>query len=245
MGEIKQSIFIILPCYNEEASIEALVKRIHESCRHINYSIMTVDDGSTDQTAKILTRLQRDFPIVLLRHSRNLGLQAALRTGLEKAVRTVKGSDAIVVMDADQTHNPFYIPAMITNLSKGHDVVVASRYVKGGKQVGVPFHRRVLSRGMSILSRLFFRLPVKDVTSGYRCYRADVFGKIIDKYGPNFIESRGFEVAFELLVKGHKVGAKMTEMPIVLDYSNKKSRSKLGIQRTIYDYLKLMTKLRG
>jgi len=238
-----QSVFIVLPCYNEEANIESLVKSINHSCSGIDHTIIAVDDGSKDQTSIILTRLQKNFPIVLSRHSRNLGLQAALRTGLRRAVAIGKPGSAIVVMDADLTHNPFYISTMMADLTKGCDVVVASRYAKGGKQIGVPFHRRVLSRGISILGNIFFRLPVKDVTSGYRCYRAEIINRIIDKYGSRFIESKGFEVSFELLVKAYSVGAKIVEIPFVLDYSKKRSKSKLRVQHTIRNYLKLITKL--
>jgi hypothetical protein len=97
-------------------------------------------------------------------------------------------------------------PQMITRLSTGHDLVIGSRCAKGGGQIGVPFYRRVLSRGINIFSRFLFGLPVKDVTSGYQYYKANILRKIVDRYGPDFIESRGFEVAFELLVKAHKLG---------------------------------------
>jgi dolichol-phosphate mannosyltransferase len=133
---------------------------------------------------------------------------------------------------------------MFIRSSADYDVIIGSRYVKGGLQKGVVPYRRILSRGISMFSRTLFRLPVRDVTSGYRCYKADILRKIISTYGENFIESKGFEVAFELLIKAYRLRAKMTEIPIVLDYSKKKGKSKLKIQKTVFNYLKLMYRLR-
>jgi dolichol-phosphate mannosyltransferase len=210
----------------------------------LNYAIIAVDDGSTDNTASILSSLQNGFPIMLLKHPKNLGLQAALRTGFKKAVQIARNGDTIAVLDADLTHDPSYVPVMMKSVRASYDVVIGSRYVRGGRQLGVAPHRRILSRGISLFSKLLFRLSVKDVTSGFRCYKASIVRKIVNTYGPNFIESKGFEVAFELLVKAHKLGAKMSEVPIVLDYSKKKGRSKLKIQKTIFNYLRLMYRLR-
>ncbi|MBS7633590.1 glycosyltransferase [Candidatus Bathyarchaeota archaeon] len=234
-------VFVVLPCYNEEMSLSLLAERIDEACAKMDYSVIAVDDGSKDQTYATLLKLQKHFPIIIKRHTRNMGLQAALRTGLTKAASTAKDNgDGIVVMDADLTHDPKYIPHMIAALAKGYDVAIGSRYVKGGVQLGVPVHRQVLSIGMRFVSMCLFRLPVRDVTSGYRAYRAELLKRLLATYGDSFIESKGFEVAFELLIKTCKLGARFAEIPLRLDYSKKKSRSKLAVQKTIFNYFKLI-----
>ncbi|MDH7564174.1 MAG: glycosyltransferase [Candidatus Bathyarchaeota archaeon] len=233
-------VLVVLPCYNEEMSLSLLAERIDKACTRVDYTIIAVDDGSKDRTYATLLELQKHFPTIIEKHARNMGLQAALRTGLKKAVdATESDGDAIVVMDADLTHDPKYIPPMIAALARGYDVAVGSRYVKGGGQLGVPVHRQVLSMGMRFVSMCLFRLPVKDVTSGYRAYQAKIIKHLLAAYGDRFIESKGFEVAFELLIKTHKLGARFAEIPLRLDYSEKKSRSKLAVQKTIYNYLKL------
>jgi dolichol-phosphate mannosyltransferase len=237
------TVFIILPCYNEEKNIETLIKSIEENCSTIPYKIIAVDDGSKDKTGIILNKLRKRLPITVVKHQHNKGLHAALKSGLIEAVRMAKPWDFIVTMDSDLTHDPKYISNMLSKISGAFDIVVASRYVDSAKQKGVPLHRRILSRGVSYVGKLVFKLPIKDVTSGFRCYKAEIIAKIMERYGQSFIEAEGFEVSFELLVKAQKIGAKITEIPFFLDYSKKKGASKLKIKRTIYNYLKLLRKL--
>lgn len=236
-------VFIILPCYNEEENVENLIKSIEKNCQPAPYEIIAVDDGSKDKTGLILNRLRKKLPITIVKHSQNKGLQAALKSGLTEALRKAKPWDFIITMDSDLTHDPKYIPEMISKMGDNFDVAVASRFVQSAKQKGVPLHRRILSKGISHIGKLIFKLPIKDVTSGFRCYRAYVIAKIMEKYGQNFIEAEGFEVSLELLVKAQKIGAKMTEIPFFLDYSKKKGKSKLKIGKTIRNYIKLMQKL--
>lgn len=219
------------------------MRSIGEYCSSLNYRIIAINDGSNDETESILLDLEKNFPMVLLKHPVNLGLPAALRTGFVEALKTAKRDDAVVVMDADLTHSPSYIPVMITRMFGANDVIVASRYVKGGKQTGVPLLRRILSRGAGVLANIFFRLPVRDATSGYRCYKVSVLRSMAQRYGPRFIDSKGFEVSLELLVKAFNIGARIAEIPITLDYSLKTSRSKLRMLRTIRAYLRLVITL--
>ncbi len=239
----KETVLIILPCYNEAENIATLVRSIGEYCSLLDYRIIAVNDGSNDETESILLCLKRDFPMVLLKHRVNLGLSAALRTGFLEALKTAGNDDVVVVMDADMTHSPSYIPVMIRKMFEGNDVIVASRYMKGGKQTGVPLLRRILSVGASVLADIFFRLPVKDATSGYRCYKVSVLRGMAERYGQRLVDSKGFEVSLELLVKAFNIGARIAEIPITLDYSLKASKSKLKIWRTVRAYLRLIITL--
>jgi len=229
---------VVLPCYNEEKNIKPLIEKIARCSSHC--TIVAVNDGSTDKTGDVLADLEKTFPLVVVTHKCNMGLNNALNSGFRKAVE-ITDQSLVFSMDADLTHNPSYMKKMI---SAGCDVVVASRYVDGGGQIGVPLLRSVLSFGISLLTRLLFNLPVKDVTSGYRCYKAEVLEKIISRHGENFIEAKGFEASLEILVKARQQGAKIVEVPFVLNYSKKRSKSKLKVFRTIVNYLRLMWRLK-
>lgn len=232
---------VVLPCYNEEKNIKPLIEKIDSNCVGSSYVIVAVNDGSKDKTGEILTILKNRFPLVVVTHKRNMGLNKALDSGFRKAVEITGKSGLVVSMDADLTHDPSYIKKMI---SVGCDVVVASRYVDCGGQIGVPLLRRVLSLGINLLTRLLFNLQVKDVTSGYRCYKAEVLEKIISRHGENFIEANGFEVSLEILVKAKWQGANMVEVPLILNYLEKRSKSKLKVFKTIVNYLRLVWRLK-
>jgi len=233
---------VVLPCYNEEKNIKPLIEKIARCSSY--YTIVAVNDGSTDKTGAVLADLEKTFPLVVVTHKRNMGLNSALNSGFRKAVEIADQSDFVFSMDADLTHDPAYMNNMKKMISVGYDVVVASRYMDSGGQIGVPLLRRVLSLGISLLARLLFNLPVKDVTSGYRCYKAEVLEKLISRYGENFIEAKGFEASLEILVKAKQQEAKIVEVPFILNYSKKSSKSKLEVFKTIVNYLHLMWRLK-
>jgi len=218
------------------------VKRIAKTLNQLPYEIIAIDDGSTDGTADILRKLGKDYPVVLLVHKQNKGYSAAVRTGLENAIKRATDESVIVTMDADMTHDPCYIPSMIKKISE-YDIVIASRYVPGGKQLSVPNYRVILSKSISLLARIVFGIPAKDVTSSYRCFKASLLKKMSKKFGENFISSKGFECALEILIKAKNCGARMIEVPFVLDYSKKQGRSKMKVAQTIVDYIKMMRKI--
>lgn len=177
----------------------------------------------------------------VLTHAQNRGLAAAIRTGLEHACRQASPDDAIVTMDADNTHRPEQIPAMLDALRGGADVVIASRYVRGARQAGVPPHRAFLSAGIGWLLRLRFGLPgVRDYSCGYRAYRAGLLQRALEAYGDRLIESQGFVVMTELLVKLAVFQPRIVEVPLDLRYDWKVGGSKMPTGKTIAGYLRLV-----
>jgi len=239
------TLYVLLPCYNEERNIEELISKISNVCRDFNYKIIAVDDGSKDATYPYLYAMSKNYPIILLRHKENKGLHEALRTLLLFVCDTAGNSDYIIIMDSDLTHDPKYIPQLISACKKEEaDVAIASRFVEGGKQIGVPLHRAFLSKGLHLFVKFTLGIPVRDVSSGYRCIRVSKIKEIIDKYGfQKFIEAKGFEVQLELLYKLFSNGAKIVEVPFILDYSMKKGKSKIKILRTIRGYLQIVSKI--
>lgn len=244
-GGKKTKCFIVLPCYNEEQNIEPLVLAIHNTLHNcIPYQIIAVNDGSTDNTRKVFKKLVRQYPLLLLDHHKNKGLAKALNTGLTAAIKHSKNNDIIITMDADQTHDPKYIPNMV-NATKEADVIIASRYAKNSKQQNIPPHRQILSKIINTLISTITKLPIKDATSGYRCYKAKTLKKLNTITKNKLIESRGFEVAAELLLKTFWKGATIKEIPIILDYSQKRGGSKMRLIPTIKRYIILLHKIRN
>ncbi|MFQ6098428.1 MAG: glycosyltransferase family 2 protein [Armatimonadota bacterium] len=164
---------VALPAYNEEDALPRLLRRVHEAMvdARLEYEIIVVDDGSTDETPMILQQHARFLPLTTVTHERNAGLSQTIFDALQAALQRATPRDVIVSMDADDTHAPGVILRMVRMVREGYQVVIASRYREGSVVRGVPFGRRALSRLASLTSRLFAPIPgVRDYTCGYRAY---------------------------------------------------------------------------
>lgn len=144
-------------------------------------------------------------------------------------------------MDADDTHGPGLILRMTRMIREGHDVVIASRYRIGSRVIGLSRSRKILSLGASLLFRLL--LPTKgvtDFTSGFRAYRAQVIKDALAKYGSDFIEREGFACMVDVLLKVRKMPVVFGEVPFILRYDRKDSKSKMDVPKTIISTLNLL-----
>ncbi len=239
-----QRVFIVLPCFNEEKNLTVLVDDI---CGFLssfsNFEIIAVNDGSSDKSDSILKNLAIKYPIRILHHDKNMGLSAALRDGLFNAAANAKLDDLVITMDADNTHKSFYIRGMLEAVRQGAEIVIASRYVKGGLQIGVPLNRILLSKSLNYFLNLWCGLKIRDVTSGYRCYRASVLKKGLEKYNSHLVDSKGFEVQVELIVKLASLSKKTSEIPFKLRYDEKNGKSKMHLSKTIRNYFLLLPKI--
>jgi len=238
----KTHVTVVLPAYNEAATIGSLLDRLVVTLEDedIQYDVIVVDDGSTDHTAKVVAA-RANSQVEIVRHEVNRGLGEAIRTGLLRAVERASERGVIVTMDADSTHVPGLIVRMIRVLSEGFDVVIASRFVPGARVVGVPLVRRLLSRGASVLFRLRFPITgVRDYTSGYRAYQAGVLVEAFADYGPSLIRASGFSSMVELLLRLRGRGLLMTEVPILLRYDQKGGFSKMQVGQNVRDLLRML-----
>lgn len=238
-------IFIVLPAYNEEMTIQPLLEAIRENMEEsqLPYKVIVVNDGSTDNTLEVVRQASLFGHVMIIEHQKNMGLAEALKTGLLKAVNEARNKDIIVTMDSDNTHMPGLIIRMMRMIREGHDVVIASRYQKGSRIVGVPFFRRVLSFCAGIIFRILFHMKgVKDYTTGYRAYRYEVIKKMFDSYGDNFISQSGFSCMADILLKMRNYPFVIGEVPIVLRYDQKSGTSKMKVVKTISETLGLIVK---
>ena len=242
---------IVAPMYNEEGNIAAFVGAVDPVARTLGvpFEIILVDDGSSDGTWEAITAHTGEMPVVPVRHEVNRGLAEALRSGLQVAVGQAGPDDVIVTMDADNTQAPGLVMRMLGLVREGHDVVIGSRYVSGARVVGVPFHRRVLSGGASLLMRAVFPIQgVRDYTCGFRAYRVSILQAAFARYGEGLISQKGFSCMVDILLKLRTLEPDpiMGEVPLVLRYDLKHGMSKMRAARTIVDTLVLMGRnLRG
>jgi len=236
-------IYIVLPAYNEEKTLPPLLREIRENMIESGnpYKVLIVEDGSTDGTAMAIREAAATMPVEEIRHEVNRGLSEALKSGLSVAQREASSRDIIITMDSDNTHTPGLILRMTRLIREGYDVVIGSRYTPGARVVGVPFYRRVLSYFASLLFRILFPIRgVKDYTSGYRAYRANVIQDMFRYYGNDFINRPGFSCMVDILLKIRRHNAIVGEAPLILRYDLKEGESKMRVARTIWETLSLV-----
>ena len=235
-------VYIVLPVYNEEGALDQLLTRI-QAAMTSDYTVVVVNDGSQDRSGEIVRARRSAMPLDLVDHDRNRGLGEALKSGLLRASSLARGDDVIVTMDADDTHPPDLIAAMVRRIDEDADVVIASRYVGGAREVGLSVRRKILSRGSSALMGALFPIAgARDDSCGYRAYRASVIRRALEVYGPALVEERGFACALEVLLKLRPLGVRVSEVPLVLRYDQKKGASKMRALRTISRYWVLAAK---
>ena len=235
-------IYILLPAYNEEKSIDTLFKKIDIFFKQeleLKYKILICNDGSTDLTIEKIEYYTSQYPIQLINHKINRGLGETMRDLIELAAELSNPSDIIIRMDCDDTHEPQYIKSMLSKINEGYDVVIASRFQKGGGQKGLSLYRRILSRTANLCMKLVFPIKnVKEYSCGFRAYKASIIKKAIGFYGNNFqqLKGLGFTSTLEKLVKLKLINASFSEVPFNLYYNQKKSPSKMVSSITTLGY---------
>jgi dolichol-phosphate mannosyltransferase len=205
---IAQHSLVVLPTLDEAANIATVLRGIRDAAPEVD--VLVVDDGSTDGTADRAEALGRELGhIRVLRRVGPRGLGPAYRAGFR--VGMADGYDALVEMDADLSHDPSALPAIIGAVAGGADLVIGSRYVPGGETPGWSPRRRLLSRAGGWYARTLLRLPVRDVTSGFRAYRASLL-RTIDL---DAVTSTGYGFQIEMTARARQAGAVIAELPIV------------------------------
>ena len=203
----------MVPTYNEKENLEELVRRIRVACDHagIDSEVVIVDDNSPDGTGAFAEELAKTVPMKVVHRAGKLGLSSAVLEGFAASAGSI-----FVVMDADLSHPPEKIPEMVSKLESGEaDVVVGSRYVRGGSVENWPFTRKLISKGATLLARRLTK--IKDPMSGFFALRRSVIEGVK-------LDPVGYKIGLEILVKGKY--SKATEVPIM--FSNRKAgRSKL------------------
>jgi dolichol-phosphate mannosyltransferase len=242
-----QQIFVVLPAYNEGQALLNLLHRLDETMIEsgLNYSVIVVDDGSSDETADSLASLAEKFPLQAYRNPQNMGLGRTLKRGLEIALAQAEPDDIIVTMDGDDTHPPATIPEMMFLINGGFDVVIASRFRDGASIDGLSSFRESLSGfGRFLFIGLMPIKGVRDFTCGFRAFRASALQQAARDFGTRFMTETGFTVTADLLLRLRGRGLRFVEVPLHLAYQNKTSPSKMKVVKTTLQTFKLLLKRR-
>lgn len=207
-----KNLVIIIPTYNEALVIEKTIHAVFKELAAINMHtfVLVFDSCSTDSTQALIAELQKNYPNLHLQiEAQKTGLGSAYLQAMRFAL-TELNADIVVEFDADLSHQPHYLPAIIAQMND-HDVVIASRYIKGGS---IPnnwgWHRKFLSVLGNWVARLVLTRQYKDFTSGFRATRRQVLHKIL----PQQFISNHYAYKLELLWLLHKAKAKIIEYPI-------------------------------
>ena len=232
---------VILPVYNEGSVLGDLITRLSDVLSSTSHLLIVVDDGSTDEGVNTLPSQDN---IMVIRHEKNKGLGEAIKTGLLTALaNTPNGEGVVIVMDADNTQPPELIPRMLAEIESGFDVVIASRFKNEAVVQGVTVFRQLMSHGASWLFRLFLPIKnVKDYTCGYRVYRLKLVKEAFETFHGDLVTESGFTCMADILLKLHRMGASMTEVPLILQYDRKRSVSKMKVIATVLRSLQLIAR---
>lgn len=225
---------VIVPTYNERENLEPLIRTI-TGLDLPNLSIVIVDDNSPDGTGQLADQwASQDQRVRVVHRPGKLGLGTAYIAGFCESL--AHGDDLILTMDADFSHNPHYIPA-IMEAAKDYDLVIGSRYVSGGGTRSWGLERRLLSSGANTFTRLMLGLTVHDCTSGFRCYHR----RVLESLALDRIFSNGYSFLIEILYKCVSQGWRVGEVPIIFE-DRQRGRSKISqweIARALYTVLRL------
>jgi dolichol-phosphate mannosyltransferase len=201
------TLLVVLPTYNEKLNIERVLDGV---LRHEWARVLVVDDGSPDGTGQLADALKARWPgrLEVMHRKGPRGLGLAYIDGIKQAL--AMDTDAIGQMDADLSHNPEHLPAMVAALAD-HDLVIGSRYLHGVSVVNWPLHRIALSAAANRYIRAVTGLSVKDTTSGYRVWRREALARI----DVSSARANGYAFLTEMLYKAARLGLRIGESPIV------------------------------
>jgi dolichol-phosphate mannosyltransferase len=200
-------VAVIVPTYNERANLEQIASRLRAAVPDAD--LLIVDDNSPDGTGEAADKLAAgDARIHVLHRPAKAGLGSAYIAGFRWALERDYG--VLVEIDADGSHQPQELPALLAALEAGADLVIGSRYVPGGTVLNWPKSREVLSRGGNTYARVMLGIKVRDATGGYRAFRATALRQV----GLDEVESQGYCFQIDLALRVIRAGLTVVEVPI-------------------------------
>ena len=228
------NIVVVIPTYNERESIGSLIREVLSLSLELN--ILVVDDNSPDGTGAIVSKLAEESPKVrLLTRKKRKGRGSAGVDGFKKGLEM--GADLIIEMDADFSHHPRHIPDLVANANNYH-VVLGSRFVAGGADRDRGMLRQMVTRLAGLYVRTSLGIRIRDVSSGYRCFRKEVFEKVdLDD-----MISAGPAIVLEILYKICLNGFSIKEVPIIFE-DRRQGQTKLDTI-TLLETLVMVLRLR-
>ncbi len=236
---------VVLPAYNEAASIGDLLARIDEVMKSAeqNYAVLVVDDGSSDETGAIAESYADRMPVTVVRNDPNRGLGGAILRGLKAAANASRPGDVVVTLDADLTQDPGHIPALVDRWMNGADLVIASRFRPGARVIGLSAFRRLMTfgarAGMSVVMHVE---GARDYSCGFRLYDGEALRTAFSRYGDDLVSERGFACMVEILGRMRRF-VRVEETAFVLHYEEKRSASTMRVGTTVLDYFRVAARV--
>jgi dolichol-phosphate mannosyltransferase len=225
---------VVIPTYNERENIADIVTQILNIPR---FRVLVVDDNSPDGTGAIVASLAAEEPrLGLLPRPGKLGLGTAYLDGFRRALD--EGAHFIFEMDADFSHNPLYLPRLLEAAETTYDLVLGSRYVRGGGTSDWGLMRQFISRGGNFYAGLILGLPLADATGGFRCYRRTV----LETLDLGAVRSNGYSFQIEMAYRTLQAGFQVGEVPIIFP-DRRVGKSKMS-RRIVVEALINVWKLR-
>jgi dolichol-phosphate mannosyltransferase len=202
--------WVILPTYNEAECLEPMVTAVLGALAGEDPRVLVVDDASPDGTGQIADRLAAEHSAVeVLHRPGKAGLGQAYVAGFARALDA--GAGYVFEMDCDFSHDPADLPRLLARARAGADLVLGSRYMPGGGVENWGLVRRALSRGGSLYARTVLGVPIRDLTGGFKCFRAQT----LDAIEPATVRSQGYAFQVELTWRTLQAGFDVEEVPIV------------------------------
>lgn len=196
---------VVLPTFNERENLARVVAGVRE----LGHQVLVVDDASPDGTGRLADELAAsDAGVNVLHRDRKLGLGSAYQAGFTWGLE--RGHALLVEMDADGSHLPTYLDPLVAAAEVGRGLAVGSRWMPGGSVVGWGPARHLLSRGANFYARAMLRLPVRDATSGFRCYTRE----LLEKIDLDSVVSQGYSFQIEMVFRTLRLGYRVVEIPI-------------------------------
>jgi dolichol-phosphate mannosyltransferase len=202
------TVLVVVPTYNERENLPMLARGV---LAHEGFRMLVVDDGSPDGTGAVADALAAEYPgrIEVMHRTGQRGLGRSYIDGLQKAIAQ-PDVDLVCQMDADLSHNPEYLPALVA-ATADHDLVIGSRYLNGVSVVNWPLHRIFLSALANRYIRLVTSLTPRDCTSGFRCWRREALARLPLRD----MVSDGYAFLVEMLFEASRRGCRIGEVPII------------------------------
>ncbi len=202
--------WVIIPTYDEADCLEPLLEAVRAALAGTDFRVLVVDDDSPDGTGRIADRIAAEHPEVRVLHRPGkAGLAGAYVAGFGHAL--AQGAGYVLEMDADFSHQPEDLPRLLDHAEAGADLVVGSRYVPGGGVENWGARRRLVSRAGCLYAQAVLRVPVRDLTGGFKCFRAQALRAI--RY--ESARSEGYAFQVELTHRVLRQGLRVAEVPIV------------------------------
>lgn len=238
-------IHVVVPVFNEAENAAGLVSEIRERLEPLGlpHRIVCVDDGSTDETARLLISASAPgSPVEVVGHGRNLGPGAAFRTGFLHVLRDAHPLDVVLTLEGDRTSDPSILPRLLQRVwEEGDHIALASCYLYSGGIVRTSLHRVLLSHvANGLMKRTLGLSGLATLSSFYRVYQVSALQAMRERWGERFISRPGFECMVEVLYRAARLGLRISEVPMRLDGGRRQGRSKMRVVRTSLAYLRLV-----